>query len=63
MGQKNQKHACFVANSSKELTNAFASLLKNNELRQKLIHNALSVVEENKGASNKQLRLISELLY
>ena len=58
-----EKNACIVANSSKELTNAFASLLKNNELRQNMIHNALSVVEENKGASNKQLRLISELLY
>ena len=56
------KEACIRLNHSDELTQAFKKLIDNDLLRQQMIDNALKVIIENKGSTEKQSNYIKNIL-
>ena len=56
------KNACIQLLNSNDLVNSYRELLNNNELRINMIDNAIGVVAENKGSSEKQFNNIKKLI-
>ena len=56
------KNACIQLLNSDDLVNSYRELLNNNELRINIIDNAIRVVAENKGSSEKQFNNIKRLI-
>ena len=56
------KNACIQLLNSNDLVNSYRELLNNNELRMNIIDNAIRVVAENKGSSEKQFNNIKKLI-
>ena len=57
-----EREACLQLQHPNDLCEAYKKLLKNDELRGHIIDNALKVVSENKGSSNKQYKHIKNLI-
>ena len=57
-----EREACLQLQNPNDLCEAYKKLLKNDELRSHIIDNALKVVSENKGSSNKQYKHIKNLI-
>ncbi|MAU70090.1 MAG: hypothetical protein CMD40_03035 [Gammaproteobacteria bacterium] len=57
-----EREACLQLQHPNDLYEAYKKLLKNDELRSHIIDNALKVVSENKGSSNKQYKHIKNLI-
>lgn len=57
-----EREACLQLQHPNDLCEAYKKLLKNDELRSHIIDNALKVVSENKGSSNKQYKHIKNLI-
>ncbi len=57
-----EREACLQLQHPNDLYEAYKKLLKNDELRSHIIDNALKVVSENKGSSNKQYKYIKNLI-
>lgn len=56
------KNACIQLLNSNDLSQSFRELLNNNELRINMIDNAIEVVAENRGSSEKQFNNIIKLV-
>ncbi len=56
------KDACIKLNHPDKLTSAFRKLLNNDSLRTNMIDNALDVVNENQGSTEKQFKYIQNTL-
>ena len=56
------KNACIQLLNSNDLSQSFRELLNNNELRINMIDNAIEVVSENRGSSEKQFNNIIKLV-
>ena len=56
------KKACIRLNHSDELTQAFKKLIDNDLFRQQMIDNAIKVITENQGSTEKQFKHIKNIL-
>ena len=57
-----EKNACIQLLNSNDLSQSYRELLNNNELRINMIDNAIEVVAENRGSSEKQFNNIIKLV-
>ena len=57
-----KKNACIQLSNSNDLSQSYRELLNNNELRINMIDNAIKVVAENRGSSEKQFNNIIKLV-